>query len=232
MASPSARRSRSRSLLRDSSWRRTASSTRLDALLADPDFRDDPAARDAKLAEFRDDHRGGAHRRWRSRTAAAKLAADYPGHDDALPHEHQQRGPRRLPLRRLLRLAHRRSGRLGRRPRRASARPGRAPGSSAPSRSARTTASITSSVGMALLVHHNFPDEEANGVAVTANPFDPAGLQPGVLRQRAGRRRRRGRRTRRRASPATSSSTYYTSPNQPVTYLTHSSLITERRRRS
>jgi pyruvate,water dikinase len=32
---------------------------------------------------------------------------------------------------------------------------------------------------MALLVHHNFPDEEANGVAVNANPFDPSGLQPG-----------------------------------------------------
>jgi pyruvate,water dikinase len=35
------------------------------------------------------------------------------------------------------------------------------------------------SVVMALLVHHNFPDEEANGVALTSNPFDPSGLQPG-----------------------------------------------------
>jgi len=34
-------------------------------------------------------------------------------------------------------------------------------------------------VGMALLVHHNFDAEEANGVAVTANPFDPSGLVPG-----------------------------------------------------
>ena len=34
-------------------------------------------------------------------------------------------------------------------------------------------------VTMALLVHHSFPDEEANGVALTANPFDPSGLEPG-----------------------------------------------------
>ena len=34
-------------------------------------------------------------------------------------------------------------------------------------------------VGMALLVHHSFPDEEANGVAVTANPFDLSGVEPG-----------------------------------------------------
>lgn len=34
-------------------------------------------------------------------------------------------------------------------------------------------------VGMALLVHNSFPDEDANGVAVTANPFDSAGVEPG-----------------------------------------------------
>ena len=33
-------------------------------------------------------------------------------------------------------------------------------------------------VGMALLVHHSFPEEEANGVALTANIFDPSGLNP------------------------------------------------------
>ena len=36
-----------------------------------------------------------------------------------------------------------------------------------------------SSVTMALLVHHSFPEEEANGVALTANPYDPSGLEPG-----------------------------------------------------
>jgi hypothetical protein len=34
-------------------------------------------------------------------------------------------------------------------------------------------------VGMACLVHNAHPDEEANGVAITANPFDAAGLEPG-----------------------------------------------------
>jgi hypothetical protein len=34
-------------------------------------------------------------------------------------------------------------------------------------------------VGMAILVHHSFPDEEANGVALTANPFDESGIDPG-----------------------------------------------------
>jgi pyruvate,water dikinase len=34
-------------------------------------------------------------------------------------------------------------------------------------------------VTMALLVHHSFPTEEANGVALTANPFDPKMMEPG-----------------------------------------------------
>jgi hypothetical protein len=33
-------------------------------------------------------------------------------------------------------------------------------------------------VGMALLVHQSFPDEEATGVAITANPYDLSGLEP------------------------------------------------------
>ncbi len=35
------------------------------------------------------------------------------------------------------------------------------------------------SVGMALLVHRSFPSEEANGVAITANIYDPSGMEPG-----------------------------------------------------
>lgn len=35
-------------------------------------------------------------------------------------------------------------------------------------------------VAMALLVHPSFPAEEANGVALTANPYDTSGLEPGL----------------------------------------------------
>lgn len=33
-------------------------------------------------------------------------------------------------------------------------------------------------VGMAILVHRSFPDEYANGVALTSNPFDTSGMEP------------------------------------------------------
>jgi hypothetical protein len=80
------------------------------------------------------------------------------------------------------------------------------------------------SVGMALLVHHNFPAEEANGVAVTNNPFDVAGIEPAfyvnvqwggdaeVVHPPAG---------------VTSDSFLYffDNPNQPVTFIAHSNLI-------
>jgi Pyruvate phosphate dikinase, AMP/ATP-binding domain len=82
------------------------------------------------------------------------------------------------------------------------------------------------SVGMALLVHHNFPAEEANGVAVTNNPFDVEGLEPAfyvnvqwggqaeVVHPPAG---------------VTSDSFLYFfgNPNQPVTFLAHSNLVPE-----
>jgi len=79
-------------------------------------------------------------------------------------------------------------------------------------------------VGMALLVHHNFPDEEANGVAVTANPYDPTGLSPGfyVNVQFGGDAEVV-------APPegVTSDSFIYqySFPGSPIIYLTHSSLI-------
>jgi hypothetical protein len=80
------------------------------------------------------------------------------------------------------------------------------------------------SVGMALLVHHNFPDEEANGVAVTNNPFDSSGLNPAfyVNVQYGGD-------VEVVAPPSGVTNDaylhFFSAPNQPVSYLTHSSLV-------
>ncbi|MEO8179291.1 MAG: PEP/pyruvate-binding domain-containing protein [Deltaproteobacteria bacterium] len=78
-------------------------------------------------------------------------------------------------------------------------------------------------VAMALLVHRSFPEEEANGVALTNNPFDARGLEPAfyVNVQTRG------------VSvvlpdPGVVSEEflyYYDSENQPVSYLAQSNLI-------
>jgi hypothetical protein len=79
---------------------------------------------------------------------------------------------------------------------------------------------------MALLWHHNFPQEEANGGAVTANPFDAAGLEPAfyVNVQKGGDAEVVH-------PPAGVSSDqflyYFSNPNQPITFIAHSSLIEE-----
>lgn len=79
-------------------------------------------------------------------------------------------------------------------------------------------------VAMALLVHTNFPNEEANGVAITANPYDPSGLSPGVYVNVQF-----GGDAEVVAPPAgvTSDSFIYqpTFPGMPTIYLTHSSII-------
>jgi hypothetical protein len=80
------------------------------------------------------------------------------------------------------------------------------------------------SVGMALLVHYNFPDEEANGVAVTSNIFDASGLDPAfyVNVQQGGDIEVVA------PPPGVTSDQflyYFTQPGQPVTYLARSSLV-------
>jgi hypothetical protein len=79
-------------------------------------------------------------------------------------------------------------------------------------------------VGMALLVHPNFPDEEANGVAVTNNPFAPSGQDPAffVNVQQGGDVEVVA------PPPGVTSDQflyYFTQPNQPTVYLSHSSLV-------
>ena len=144
---------------------------RVNALRADPEFRDKPAVRDAALAQLRADMLAAPVDAGVPGAAQGEARDRLPRPDDALPHQHQRRGSRRLPVRRLLRLAHRRSRPTGAstsRPAtptatrtaaccRPSARPGRRSGSSAPTRSASTTASITPAVGMALLVAPQLP---------------------------------------------------------------------------
>ena len=78
-------------------------------------------------------------------------------------------------------------------------------------------------VGMALLVHRSFPDEEANGVALTGNIFDISGLEPGFyVNVQTGE-------TSVVKPPAGVTSDqfvyYFYNPGQPIVYLSHSSLL-------
>ncbi len=80
------------------------------------------------------------------------------------------------------------------------------------------------SLGMAVLVHPNFEAEEANGVAVTANPFDATGLDPAfyVNVQRGGLYEVVA------PPPGVQSDQilyYFDQPNRPAAYLAHSSII-------
>lgn len=82
------------------------------------------------------------------------------------------------------------------------------------------------SVGMALLVHHNFADEEANGVAVTSNPFVPSGLDPAfyVNVQFGGDVEVVA------PPPGVTGDEFlyfFSQPGQPISYLTHSNLVPE-----
>ncbi|MFO0607593.1 MAG: PEP/pyruvate-binding domain-containing protein [Polyangiales bacterium] len=80
------------------------------------------------------------------------------------------------------------------------------------------------SVGMALLVHHYFPEEAANGVAVTSNPFDAAGLDPAFyVNVQFG-----GDSEVVHPPPGVSSDQflyYFSQPGQPTNFIARSSLI-------
>lgn len=80
------------------------------------------------------------------------------------------------------------------------------------------------SIGMALLVHHNFAEEEANGVAVTNNPFDASGLQPALyVNVQFG-----GDVEVVAPDPGTTSDQFlyfFDQPGQPISYIAHSNLI-------
>ncbi len=80
------------------------------------------------------------------------------------------------------------------------------------------------SVGMGLLVHLNYPDEDANGVAVTGNPFDASGLDPAFyVNVQFG-----GDAEVVHPPPGVSSDQflyYFSQPGQPTTFIARSTLV-------
>ena len=152
---------------------------RIEALLADPGFQDDPAVRDAELEALRDDMQTAPVNAEFERMLLDKIAADYP-----------------VGLRMRFRSstnAEDLDGFTG-----AGLYTSRSGDPNDPAYPVldavrRVWASVWffrafeersyrgidhTAVGMALLVHRSFPDEEANGVALTDNPFDRTGMDP------------------------------------------------------
>lgn len=80
-------------------------------------------------------------------------------------------------------------------------------------------------VGMALLVHANFPEEEAQGVALTNNPFDTSGLEPAFYVN--GQVGNTDVVTPERGVLAEAYLQYFRSPGQPIVYTQRSSLVPE-----
>jgi pyruvate, water dikinase len=154
---------------------------RITELLADPTFRADPKVRDQKLALLRDDIVAAPLDAAFEAQLLAKLTAEYPG----------------LPMRfRSSTTAEDLDGFTGaglytsktgepNNPEKSYAEALKKVWASAyrfrafEERDYRSIEHTT--VGMAVLVHNSFPAEEVTGVALTANPFDPAGLQPGFF---------------------------------------------------
>jgi hypothetical protein len=80
-------------------------------------------------------------------------------------------------------------------------------------------------VGMALLVHANFPEEEAQGVAITNNPFDTSGIEPAFYVN--GQVGNVDVVTPDRDTLAEAYLHYFTSPGQPIVVTQRSSLVEE-----
>jgi len=77
-------------------------------------------------------------------------------------------------------------------------------------------------VGMALLVHNSFPDEEANGVALTANIFDRLCVEPGFYVNV-----QLGEASVVQPDPGVTTDSFvyhYSYPGQPIVWLSHSNL--------
>ena len=196
---------------------------RIDQLLADPEFRDKPAVRDTQLATLRADMHKAPLDAGFLAALKAKLDAEYPGLDmrfrsstnsedlDGFPcagcyESHTGKAADWTDVQDAIRDTW------------ASAFLFR-------TFEERSYYSIDhKSVVMALLVHQNFPSEAANGVALTANPFDPSGLQPGLyVNVQAGG----DAEVVHPPAGITSDQFIYqfSQPGQPLTYLSRSNLV-------
>jgi pyruvate phosphate dikinase-like enzyme len=80
-------------------------------------------------------------------------------------------------------------------------------------------------VGMALLVHANFPEEESQGVAITNNPFDTSGLEPAFFVN--GQVGNADVVTPDRGTLPEAYLQYFGTPGQPVVYTQRSTLVAE-----
>ncbi len=78
-------------------------------------------------------------------------------------------------------------------------------------------------IGMALLVHRSFPDEDANGVAITANVFDLSGFEPSFYVNV-----QEGEQSVVQPEPGTTTDQflhYFQQSGSPVVFLAHSNLV-------
>jgi pyruvate,water dikinase len=198
---------------------------RVDAMLADPSFKNDSKVRDTQLAKLRDDIIGAPVDSGFQAVLRAKLNADYPGETirfrtstnaedlDGFPcagcYDSHTGDPKDWEGSLLHAIKEAWSGVWFYR-----------------TFEERSFHSIDhKQVAMALLAHHNYPDEEANGVALTGNPFDPSGLQPALyFNVQYG-----GNAEVVHPPPGVSSDQvlyfYYNLPNRPQSYLGHSNLV-------
>jgi pyruvate phosphate dikinase-like enzyme len=193
------------------------------ALLADEAFTGDAATRDLKLEELRDAMRVGAVNPEFEALLVSKLEADFPG---VRMRFRSSTNAEDLDGFTGAGLYTSRSGELA------------DPESPVLDAVRRVWASVWSfrafeersyrsidhnAVGMALLVHRSFPDEEANGVALTNNPFDKTGVDPAFYVNV-----QHGELSVVQPEPNTSTEEflqYFDVQGQPVSYLSNSNLV-------
>lgn len=193
------------------------------SMLADPSFRDDPAYRDDKLKELRTAIKAAPLDDALLQSLTQKLERDYPG---VRMRFRSSTNAEDLEGFTGAGLYKSKSGQLG-----SATHP-------VPDAIRKVWASVWSlrafeersyrsidhlAVGMAILVHRSFPDEEANGVALTANPFDRGGAEPGFYINV-----QLGEASVVQPEPGVTTEQYlqyWTFPGQPIVYLGRSSLV-------